>query len=87
MRKAQGLSINMMVIAAIALVVLVVSIALYTGFFNKRTIPFLSAQTDCEKKINPGTCMDFTECQGPGKTAIEGLGCKGSEVCCIGDGG
>ena len=80
MKKAQGLSLNMMVIAAIALVVLVVTIAVFSGFIGNKAVPFLSSQTECESQPQPGECMNRANCEG---TPISGLGCKESEVCCI----
>ncbi len=87
-RKAEGLSLNVIIIAAIALVVLLVVLGVFTGGIN-RIIPGLSHVNDCPAKngycANPGACKTA-------ETEVYGLGCdleKNSDgslknpTCCI----
>ena len=67
MRKAQGLSLNMIVIAAVVLIVLVVAVAIFTGYFG-RFVPGLQAATQREC-----TGDDYT-------TPLASQGCSESEV-------
>jgi len=84
MKKAQGLSMNMIVIAAIALLILVVIVVIFTGQIGEKN----RAINDCV--TNGGTCQ--ASCDGDyetqsklyrcyqqdGKTPMEG------QVCCVG---
>lgn len=79
-KKAQGLSLNTIVIAAIVLVVLVVVLALIFGVSNK-TIPFFGSQANCQAR--GGECKLSSElCDG---TKVTGLGgCDAAKPdCCI----
>jgi hypothetical protein len=72
--KAQGLSMNVIVAAAIALIVLVVVISIFYGKSNV----FSKGLDDCSSK--GGKCVPESQC-GLGKLYI----CqKEGEVCCIG---
>lgn len=67
-KKAQGLSINVIVIAAIMVVVLIVVILIFVnhiGHFSKTT-------KNC--KVLGGECMDASEC----KSAVIDADCGGS---------
>ena len=50
-KKAQGLSLNTIIIAVIVLIVLIVLILLFTGYFGKKFTPAL---TNCQSA--GGTC-------------------------------
>jgi len=50
LKKAQGISINVIIVAAIALVVLVVLLVVFTGRFSVWNI-------DCEKNVNAKECI------------------------------
>lgn len=90
-KKAQGLSINTIIIAAIALLVLVVLSVIFMGKLGK-------TRTEMDKcETNRGTCVfDIgTECSGPYDTVRYDLACnldgdkdygEGAQidgVCCI----
>ena len=71
MKKAQGISINMIIVAAIALIVLVVLVAIFTGrlggFAKMLGIVTGDINKDCSQ-IDPGyRTMSLDECN-----AIEG---------------
>jgi len=80
-RKAQSISINTIVIAAIALIVLVVMIAVFGG----RIKIFSSGAQDCETQ--GGKCAE--NCAGLGEsgdvyTALPGTDCEPpKDKCCI----
>ena len=77
MKKAQGLSLNTIVIAAIALVVLLIVLALIFGTSNK-VIPFLGKQSQCDAR--GGQCSD-EKCT---DVKLYGLGCPDAKpVCCV----
>lgn len=77
-KKAQGLSLNTVVIAAIVLVVLLIAIAILTGTSNK-VLPFFSKQTECTAR--GGICGEEKSC---GDVKIYGLDCKEPKpVCCV----
>lgn len=86
-KKAEGLSLQVIVIAAIALIVLLVVLAAFTGGIN-RIVPGLSHVNDCSAKN--GYCAKSGGCA-PVETEVYGLGCdtpkdgKPSETpsCCI----
>ncbi len=70
-RKAEGLSMQVIVIAAIALIVLLVVLGVFTGGIN-RIIPGLSHVNDCEAKN--GYCEKSGACK-TAETEVYGLGC------------
>lgn len=78
MKKGQGLTMDVIIIAAISLVVLVVLIAIFTGRLGK----FTEEIKDCA--ANGGSCQDETFCRDndmailPGKTT-----CDEGKRCCI----
>ena len=71
MKKGQGLTMDIIIIAAISLVVLVVLIAIFTGRLGK----FTAEIKDCTAQ--GGTCMSEDECRAdngallPGKTSCD----------------
>ncbi|MBT3720133.1 hypothetical protein HN789_04560 [archaeon] len=83
-RKGQSLSINTIVIAAIALIILVVLIAIFGGQIRK----FLFGASSCS-----GECTERVECDIGYNTVLSGTNCddKNTEgmdrqyeyVCCI----
>lgn len=70
-RKAEGLSLNVIIIAAIALVVLLVVLGVFTGGIN-RIIPGLNHVNNCEAKN--GHCEKSGGCAST-ETEVYGLGC------------
>jgi hypothetical protein len=78
-KRAQGFSLNVIVIMAIALIVLIVLVAVFAGK-SKR---FASSTESCEDKR--GVCVATTaECDGP-TFRIAGCG-EETPVCCIAGG-
>lgn len=83
-RKSQGMPINVVVIAAIALIILLVLIGIFTGKIKW----FGQGLATC-----PGACMSAVDCQNleaydlgsqyvnKGDTKVEGK-CSASEICC-----
>ncbi|MBI2175828.1 hypothetical protein HYU40_00575 [Candidatus Woesearchaeota archaeon] len=87
-KKAEGLSLQVIVIAAIALVVLLVVLGVFKGGID-RIIPGLSHINDCKAKN--GYCAKFGGCASV-ETEVYGLGCEleknpdsnlKNPVCCI----
>jgi len=73
-KKGQGISVNVIIIAAIALVVLVVLIAIFTGRFGL----FSTGLGNC-----PGECKNLC---GSDEASLPGTDCKKQgkgEHCCI----
>ena len=80
MKKAQGLSLNVIIIAVLALVVLVVSIAIYYGVVKEggeQTAGYLKCETSIGVKGECGTeeCEE-TEIELPGR-------CGEGTRCCV----
>jgi len=81
-KKSQGLSVNVIIIAAIALIVLVVLIAVFTGRFGIFSKGLDSATNICKL---PGTGRD---CCGGGTTALpdppggKWSDCNENQGCC-----
>jgi uncharacterized membrane protein YqiK len=76
--KAQGLSLNVVIIAAIALVVLVVLVTIFTGQIGG----WVQQTEECSSK--GGDCFDSaSECRESGDyAAVVPGGCPGEQVCC-----
>ncbi len=78
LKKGQGLTMDVIIIAAISLVVLVVLIAIFTGRLGR----FTSEIKDCAAQ--GGSCMSEEDCRSkqmgilPGKTS-----CEDTMKCCI----
>jgi len=81
-KKAQGMSINVIIIAAIALIVLVVLVAVFTGRFGMFTKGV--EQCDASKGKSAG-CVARADCNPPDKLPIAGTNCERTEgqICCI----
>lgn len=79
MKKGQGLSINTMVLAALALVVLLIGLAIITGTGNN-VIPFFKKQNECTSR--GGVCSTEALC-----TDVKVYGLKDCDsfkpVCCV----
>jgi hypothetical protein len=73
-KKGQGLSMNVIIIAAIALIVLVVLAVLLFGASSDVT-----ESKGCEAGIYSGDCKPVC---GDGELRLLGASCPGEEVCC-----
>lgn len=74
MKKAQGMPMNLIVVAAIAIIVMVVLIAIFWG----KITDFTSSTSSCiEKK---GNCEVAQNCDG---SIIGQMDCDDGQVCCI----
>ena len=77
-KKAQGISIRVIIIAAMALVVLFIILSI----FSSRSSIFSRNVSSCES--NGGRCVAADECDNP----YRGLNCpENGEVCCLISGG
>lgn len=74
-KKAQGMSMNVIIIAAIALLVLVVLSVIFIGRMGQ----FGQQTGACDKQ--GGTCYDGSSC--PAATAKYDLKCAEGQTCCI----
>ncbi len=76
MRKAQGIEMNVMVMAALALIVLVVLIAVFTG-----KVQIVGQESQCIQR--GGLCKVPSECE-PGKFVRTAYECKtAGQICCM----
>ncbi len=74
-KKAQGLSITTIVVAAIAVVVLVVLVLIFTGKMGW----FRGSSGSCE--VNGGSCVAAEDCSGK---IVSGYTCSDKDkVCCF----
>ncbi len=80
-KKAQGISVNVIIIAAIALIVLVVLIAVFTGSMGD-WIAKLTGETsgDCAESFD-GECR--VSCWDTEVRAFGAKNCNAGEVCCV----
>ena len=78
MKKAQGLSMRMIVVAAIALLVMVVLIFMFYG----RAKMFGASTSSCTEKR--GECTAAKDCVG---SIIGQMDCPEEEICCVTFGG
>ena len=78
-KRGQGLSLNTIIIAAVALIVLVVLVMIFTG----RMGAFTGGVNKCVNQ--GGACKSQTFCDAaPKGTVITGAtGCTGTDVCCV----
>ncbi len=91
-KKAQGISINTIIVAAIALIVLVILIAIFTGrmgIFNKELSDQEQGTADCETTLD-GEWMLASDCNDAGRQAAvvplkdsEEMSAGGTKVCCL----
>ena len=79
-KKAQGLSLNAMAIAALVLIVVVVVILIF--YDGAKIIPdFIGGQQKCEAR-NDGNCVsDLSDCSEG--NYFSSLKCEGNGYCCI----
>ena len=78
-KKAQGLSLHVIIIAALALVVLVVLIMIFTG----RMGSFTTNLNSCETKGGNCDTIKDRQCP-PGSTDLPGFDCEDkNKKCCI----
>lgn len=85
-KKAQGMSLNTVIIAIIVLVVLVVLIMIFTGYFSRIFTPTVqSCETTLSGKCRVLACADdeATIAKYDGDTAAAKAGCStGIRFCC-----
>lgn len=85
-KKAQGLSMNVLIIAVIALVVLVIVIAVFSKQSGKQ-VGTINALSSCENQ--GGTCTTKEECTGNKQAFYKYGGCpkteedKAKAYCCL----
>ena len=78
MKKAQGISLTMLIIAVIALIVLVVIIAIFTG-----KMPGISTGLQsCANKGGSCAYPDNAPCP-DGMAEVSGTDCEAGRKCCI----
>lgn len=74
-----------MAIAAIVLVVIAITVAIFTGVVGD-VAPFFKERTECQSQPAKETpeCTTIDECDEKGGSAVYGLGCKDTTpYCCI----
>jgi hypothetical protein len=76
-KKAQGMSINVLIIAALGLVVFII----LASVFVSKTKKLSSDLDDCRSKL--GSCISKENCQTQGGSEAPGTSCKSPEVCCV----
>lgn len=83
-QKAQGISINAIIIAAVALVVLIVLVAVFTGKFGEFGIGLKQASGDitktCEGQGFDRTTVD--ECRRRQGSVVASKDTEGDLICC-----
>ena len=84
MKKAD-ISVNVIIIAALALIVLVVLVAIFTGRMGTWGKGVTEAsKNECEGPYLNGNCVSATTgCAGNTVRAYGALGCASSEICCV----
>ncbi len=75
-KKAQGMSINIIVVAAVALLVMIILIAI----FGQKMLNFSNEQDSCEAR--GGTCQSEATCDWP-SVKINAECSDATPVCCI----
>ena len=80
-KKAQGLSLNTIAIAAIVIIVLIVVIFIFKGGINK-IWPSISGANDCKEDLTNKDkqfgCMAAGKCSSG--TEVYGLGCEAKDI-------
>lgn len=79
-KKAQGLSMETIIIAALGLIVLVILVLIFTGNMG-RLIPGLVSLNDCSAKGKEAKCVPSPENCKDGQAFK--TGCPNEEYCCI----
>ena len=74
-RKAQGLSLNTIIIAIIVLVVLVIVVMIFTGYFGNQFVPGINSCT-----AKGGECK--ANCDSPADEIQNVKGCSAGQACC-----
>lgn len=92
MKKAEGMTLNTMAIAAIVLVVIVVTIAIFSNVTGD-VVPFFKERTECSKQPgvvktgSPDGCYAPGDCDNYNGEEVFGLGCDKKDAakpyCCI----
>ncbi len=84
MKKAQGLSLNMIIIAALALIILIVIVLIFSGKVGttSKGISDVQSSVDMEKCNIPGVrkCVDSGECMRTLSQYQES--CESPQICC-----
>ncbi|MFH1063799.1 MAG: hypothetical protein V1729_01825 [Candidatus Woesearchaeota archaeon] len=80
-KKAQGMSMNVIIIAAIALLVLVILVVIFIGRMNTTTQGIDKCKGSCTDEMN-----DCKETYGTYYTEASGT-CADGQHCCVGVGG
>jgi len=84
MKKAQGLSLNTIIIAAIVLIVLVVLWAIFTGRMGAFATGLKGAEDKkCDGEGGLGGAIVEPEDCAPPKRAIKTTDATGTQVCCV----
>lgn len=82
-KKADSLSMNTIVITALALIVLVVIIAMFTGHMSKSNKSIVDLEDKCE--ATGAECVESKdECNTKGGIVLTDKDCTGeNQVCCL----
>ncbi|MDO8642361.1 MAG: hypothetical protein Q7R76_02085 [Candidatus Woesearchaeota archaeon] len=80
MKKAQGISLNAIIIAILALLVLVVLAMIFTGKIGG----FTKETKNCATLGNNAVCIaDASECGGAEQKVMSGYTCPDQGICCL----
>jgi len=87
-KKAQGISINAIIVAAIALIVLVVLVAIFTGRMGDWGQGVTeAAKNECEGPTLNGDCVAAIDGCGANQVRAYGAkGCLSDQICCVAKG-
>ena len=77
-KKAQGISINTIIIAAIAIVVLILLVLIFTG----RIRVFRTSVEDCRTSLG-GECVEVGTCTGLYEVDKGPANCPDGYTCCV----
>jgi len=83
--KKGDISITTIIVAAIALLVLIVMIAIFSGKINIFSQGYSDSTTSAKQNVcgaNGGICMPEGECSGGGPSGTNWIDCSSTEVCC-----
>ena len=79
MKKAQGLTLNTMVMTVLLIIVLVIGIALFYNFINGTVEPGITDPVKCDAGLGETKCVPSGEC----KKSIGERDCPDNKICCI----
>ncbi len=86
MKKAEGLALNTMAIAAIVLVVIIVTIAIFSNVTGG-VVPFFKDRSECSSQAGSLGCLSDVDCEKKNGEAVYGLGCDKKDAakpyCCM----